>query len=77
MEQGADQPTTLVQLSTEADGLARIRLPLNVGRVSAAFFQQLSRSGDHWMNATEQVQLNRQIRCLLETYPHPVIVETP
>ena len=27
------------------------------------------------MNATEHVQLNRQIRCFLETYPHAVIVE--
>ena len=45
------------------------------GRVSAALFQQLSRAGYHWMNATEHAQLNRQIRCFLETYPHPVIVE--
>lgn len=45
------------------------------GHVSATLFQQLSSSGYHWMNATEHVQLNRQLRCFLETYPHPVIVE--
>jgi len=45
------------------------------GYVSATLFQQLSRSGYHWMNATEHVQLNRQIRYFLETYPHPVILE--
>jgi len=45
------------------------------GPVSAALFQQLSESGYHWMNAIEHVQLNRQIQCFLETYPHPVIVE--
>jgi len=45
------------------------------GRVSAVLFEQLSRSGYRWMNATEHVQLNRQVRCFLETYPHPVIVE--
>jgi predicted RNase H-like nuclease len=45
------------------------------GPVSAALFQQLSSSGYYWVNATERVQLNGQIRYFLETYPHPVIVE--
>lgn len=45
------------------------------GHVSAALFQQLSRSGYYWVNATERVQLNGQIRYFLETYPHPVIIE--
>lgn len=45
------------------------------GPVSAALYRQLTSAGYIWMDVSKPSHLNRNVRCFIETYPHPVIVD--
>jgi predicted RNase H-like nuclease len=45
------------------------------GPVSAALYRQLTGAGYNWVDVSKPGHLNEHIRCFIETYPHPVIVD--
>jgi len=45
------------------------------GLVSAALYRQFTGAGYNWVGVSKPEHLSENIRCFIETYPHPVIVD--